>query len=73
MEETKQENTIGDNIRNLRLKADLTQTELAGKIGFTRDGIAKLESNTSNMTIETLLNICKALKCSPNMVLKGQY
>ena len=65
--------TIGSNIRALRLKADLTQTELASKIDVTRDAIAKIEGDVNTLSVDTLIKICQVLKTTPNSILNGVY
>jgi transcriptional regulator with XRE-family HTH domain len=63
--------SIGSNIKALREKRNLTQTELADKIGMTRGMIQKIESNKTVLTITTFISICHALKYSPNSILNG--
>lgn len=41
-------------IRNARLSAGLTQAELARRLGTTQPVVARLESSSSNPTVETL-------------------
>lgn len=65
--------TIGANIKALREKRNLTQTELADKIGMTRGMIQKIESNKTVLTITTFINICQALKYAPNTIINGIY
>lgn len=65
--------TIGGNIKALREKRNLTQTELSNKIGMSRGMIAKIEANTTVLTITTFISICQALNYAPNTVLSGIY
>lgn len=65
--------TIGANIKALREKRNLTQTDLADKIGMTRGMIAKIEANTTVLTITTFISICQALNYAPNTILNGIY
>jgi transcriptional regulator with XRE-family HTH domain len=44
----------GELIRRTRLKAGLTQTELARRIGTTQSAVARLEREGSNPRVETL-------------------
>ena len=37
-------------LRELRLHLGLTQTEMAEKLGITRDGVAKMEAGDCNMS-----------------------
>lgn len=53
-------------MKNLKLKAarvekDLTQTELADRIGVTRQTIGAIEKGDYNPTINLCIKICKAL------------
>ncbi len=53
-------------MKNLKLKAarverDLTQAELADRIGVTRQTIGAIEKGDYNPTINLCLKICKAL------------
>jgi DNA-binding XRE family transcriptional regulator len=51
-------------LRELREGAGLTQTELAGKAGLTREGVAQLETGRRKPAWETVLALCEALGCS---------
>lgn len=48
---------IGYQIRNGRIKLDLTQEDLAERIGKKREFISRIENNGSNITIKTLRDI----------------
>lgn len=48
---------IGYQIRNSRLKLDLTQADLAERIGKKREFISRIENDGSNLTIKTLRDI----------------
>lgn len=48
---------IGYQIRNSRLKLDLTQEDLAERIGRKREFISRIENDGSNLTIRTLRDI----------------
>jgi transcriptional regulator with XRE-family HTH domain len=52
---------IGNNIRNYRLKKNLTQLDLAVACGFEESSIGRLENGNTNPTIKTLLKIAEAL------------
>lgn len=49
-------------LRELRTEAGLSQTELAERAGFTKDGIAQLEQGRRSPTWETVLALCAALR-----------
>jgi len=54
-------NRIGDNIRKLRLKAGLTQEEIALKSGLSQGYINQLESGKRKFTQKSLELIAEAL------------
>ena len=48
---------IGYKIRDGRIKLELTQQELARRIGKKREFISRIENDGSNLTIKTLRDI----------------
>ncbi len=48
---------IGCQIRNGRIKLNLTQEDLAERIGKKREFISRIENDGSNITIKTLRDI----------------
>ena len=57
---------IGEMIRKVRLERNLTQEELGKLVGVQRAQISKLENNTTNVTMETILKVFSALKARIN-------
>lgn len=53
---------LAEQIKKLRIKRNLTQEQLGEIVGVQRAQISKLENNTGNVTISTLLKIFTALK-----------
>ncbi|GAB3277679.1 hypothetical protein GCM10027347_51630 [Larkinella harenae] len=53
---------VGNLIRESRLKADLTQKELAQKLGVSAPTLNKYENNGQQVTIEVLSRIAHVLK-----------
>ena len=53
---------IGQMIKEVRLKNNLTQEQLGKLVGVQKAQISKLESNAKNVTLSTILKIFKALK-----------
>lgn len=51
---------IGIKMRQIRLKAGLTQKQMANKIGVSQQVIAQLENGSSNPTIKTLSKVAEA-------------
>jgi transcriptional regulator with XRE-family HTH domain len=63
--------TIGENIKRYRIKAKLTQKELAEKIGVTHFWVCKLEKGKqNNTTINLLIAISEQLKINLNELTK---
>lgn len=53
-------------IRAVRLERKLTHEKLGKLVGVQRAQISKLENNTTNVTIETILKVFGALKSKAN-------
>jgi len=52
---------IGQNIRDLREKKNISQQDLAAVCNFEKSNMSRIEAGRSNLTIGTLLKICEAL------------
>ncbi|WP_243369194.1 helix-turn-helix domain-containing protein [Microvirga solisilvae] len=52
---------LGENVRLLRLQANLTQQEVADRIGVDRAHVSALEAGTRNPTLLTLWHLALAL------------
>lgn len=65
---------LGDVIKQARLDRNLTQEQLGKLIGVQKAQISKLENNTTNVTMETILRVFTALKAkiSFHVELKNQ-
>ncbi len=55
---------LGDMIKSVRKERHLTQEQLGQLIGVQKSQISKLERNTKNVTIETILKVFNALKAN---------
>ncbi len=53
---------IGLMIKEVRQKRKLTQTELGELVGVKKAQISRLENNTSNVSIGTIIKVFNALK-----------
>lgn len=53
---------LGELIRKIRLERNLTQEELGKLVGVQRAQISKLENNSTNVTLETILKVFGALE-----------
>ena len=61
---------IGDMIQHARKQRNLTQEQLGALIGVKKAQISRLEKNTGNMTIETILKVFNALKAQVSFNVK---
>jgi len=57
---------IGDMIRKVRKNRKLTQKELGELVGVKKAQISRLENNTKNVTVETIIRIFNAMKAEVN-------
>ncbi len=55
---------LGNMIKSVRKERNLTQEQLGELIGVQKSQISKLERNTKNVTIETILKVFQALKAN---------
>lgn len=62
---------LGKKIKIARIELDLTQTDLAKKIGAKQKSISRYETGLSMPSIETLVKIAKALKKEAAYFLEG--
>ncbi|MBP3314519.1 MAG: helix-turn-helix transcriptional regulator [Clostridia bacterium] len=57
---------MNDKMKQARLEKNLSQTELAKKIGVSRQTINMIENGVYNPTIESCIRICKELGVTLN-------
>ena len=57
---------IGDMIQAARKESNLTQEQLGQLVGVKKAQISKLENNTTNVTIDTILKVFHALNAKVN-------
>lgn len=57
-------NTFGENLKRIRIKNDLKQSELAEKMGYKQVTISSWENNRTLPKIDELEKLCEALNCS---------
>lgn len=60
--------SIGKNLKKIRIKAGLSQKELAEEIGVVQTIVSKYELDQLNPTVENLLLICKILDITPDQL-----
>jgi transcriptional regulator with XRE-family HTH domain len=61
---------LADNLRKHRAKANLTQEQLAWKVELSPDFIGRIERSERTISLDNLEKIAKALKISPDLLLK---
>ncbi len=52
---------MGERIKMLRIKKNMTQNDLAIECEFEKASMSRIESGKSNPTVRTLFKICRAL------------
>lgn len=63
---------LSEQIKALRKEQNLTQEQLGQLVGVQRAQISKLENNTSNVTIGTIMKVFNALKATVNFKIEKQ-
>ncbi|MCI9418194.1 MAG: helix-turn-helix transcriptional regulator [Eubacterium sp.] len=63
--------SVGENIRNARQKAGLTQAYLAELAGVTQAMLCQIERGTKNPSLQLGAEIAKILNCSLDSLLIG--
>ena len=64
---------MGDNVRELRTLAALTQEELAGEAGITATALSRIERNEAEPRPSTLRKLAAALGVRPaDLIRRGE-
>ena len=64
---------IGDRLREERIRAGISQRELARRLGLSASMISQLESGMSKPSVGTLYAIVSELNVSLDKVIRGQH
>ncbi len=64
---------IGANVKKLRLERNLTQAKLAELANISTVHMSHIETGSVSMSLESLLELSRALHTSPNRILIGEY
>lgn len=64
---------LGNRIRDKRIKAHMTQAQLAEKVNVTTAYIGQIERGERKFSIETLVNIASTLKVSTDNLLRENF
>ena len=57
---------LGEAIKKARKERNLTQSQLGELVGVKKAQISRLENNTKNVTVETIIRIFNAMKAEVN-------
>lgn len=63
---------LSEQIKHLRKEQNLTQEQLGKMVGVQRAQVSKLENNTKNVTVGTIIKVFNALNASINFSVKRQ-
>lgn len=67
-------NTIGERLKELRLNKNMSQLDVAKKLGISRGQISKIESDTSNnITVSTLVSYMNFFSVSADYIVSGKH
>jgi len=61
--------TVGNRVATKRNALNLTQQQVADKIGIHRSALSAIESGKQKLTIDELLQLCSVFKCPPDELL----
>jgi len=61
---------LGENLKKLRIKKDISQIELARMLSVDRSFVSNIENGKSNPTLSTITSLAKVLGVSTNELLK---
>jgi transcriptional regulator with XRE-family HTH domain len=63
--------TIGANVATLRKSRSLNQAQLASLLKVNKQTIYRIEAGTTNVGVDTLADLAKALGCEPALLVMG--
>lgn len=61
---------LGENIKKARKSAGVTQKELAERVGAYQKDVSRWETGEVTPSVESLADICRALKVSADHILE---
>ncbi|MFZ2907739.1 MAG: helix-turn-helix transcriptional regulator [Minisyncoccia bacterium] len=61
---------LGQNLKKIRTKKDITQVSIAKTLGVDRSFVSNIENGKTNPTLSTITNLAKALGVSADELLK---
>lgn len=63
--------TIGKNLRSIRISRGITQEVMAEKLNKSINFVSLLEKGASGASLKTLVDICNILQVDSNSIFKG--
>jgi len=60
---------VGERVRAIRLANELTQAELAKKLGTTQTALSEIERGNRGISLQQVVKLSRALKSTPNDLL----
>jgi transcriptional regulator with XRE-family HTH domain len=60
---------LGDELKRARLKAGLTQEQVAARARISREYVSQLERNRQSPTVDMLLRVCRILGTSASRII----
>ena len=63
--------TIGKNVKSIRLSRGITQEVMAEKLNKSTNFVSLLEKGSSGASLQTLVDICNILEVDANSIFKG--
>ena len=61
---------LGENLKRIRTKNNITQVEIAKRLGVDRSFVSNLENAKTNPTLATITNLAQVLGVSTKELLK---
>lgn len=63
---------IGENLRQLRAEKNISQNEVAEKLGLSQGYFSKIENNTKRLSVEQVFELSQLLNCSTDAIIIGK-
>jgi len=63
---------IGENLRQLRAEKNISQDEVAEKLGLSQGYFSKIENNTKRLSVEQVFELSQILDCSTDAIIIGK-
>jgi len=61
---------LGENLKRIRIKKDITQIEIARRLGVDRSFVSNIENGKNNPTLSTITSLAKVLDVPSTELLK---